>query len=43
MSGINDVLKGNECVLKEWVCRSLPCFVLFACVCVYVYVCLFIS
>lgn len=34
MSGINDVLKGDGCVLKKWVCRSQLCFVLCVCVCV---------
>lgn len=38
MSGINDVLKGDGCVLKKWVCRSQPRFVLcVVCVCVCLY------
>ena len=42
MSGINDALKGNGCVLKEWVCLSQTCFVLcvHVCVCVCVCVCM---
>lgn len=32
MSGINDVLKGDGCVLKKWVCRSQSRFVLCVCV-----------
>lgn len=36
MSGINNVVKGDGCVLKRWVCRSQPCFVsrVYVCVCV---------
>lgn len=34
MSGINDALRGNGCVLKGWVCLSQPRFVLCVCVCV---------
>lgn len=37
MSGINNVVKGDGCVLKKWVCRSQPCFVLRVCVCVCFY------
>lgn len=39
MSGINNVVKGDGCVLKRWVCRSQPCFVsrVYVCVCVCFY------
>lgn len=38
MSGINNVVKGDGCVLKRWVCRSQPCFVSRVYVCVYAFI-----